>query len=76
MAVKLGRALKGVKRLPNRTFNPVFRGDVIFDDIPRTRAFIKDLDPHQLANELVSATIGERLGVRSYAWTCCCRTRR
>lgn len=64
MVVKLGRALLGIRRLPNSTFNPVFRGDVLFDDAPQSRAFIKDLDPQQLANELVTATIGLKLGLR------------
>lgn len=64
MAIRLGRALAGLKPLPVRTANQVYRGEVLFEDGEIHRGFLKDLDPRQFANELLVATLGRQLGVQ------------
>lgn len=64
MTVATGRALVGLVPLSTRTWNAVYRGEVLLEDGATVRGFIKDLDPRQLANELLAAVLGTRLGVR------------
>jgi hypothetical protein len=64
MTIATGRALVGLEPLSNKSFNAVYRGEVILDDQSVVRGFIKDLDPRQLANELLIAVLGSRLGVK------------
>lgn len=63
MAIENGRVLKGIESLRDRTANPVFRADVLLSSGEICRGFIKDLDPRQMGNELVVASLGKKLGV-------------
>lgn len=59
----LGRVLGDVEPLSKKSWNAVYRGDVLLDDDKIYRGFIKDLDERQLANELLAAVLGKGLGV-------------
>lgn len=63
MTVPTGRALVGLVPLSTRTWNAVYRGEVLLEGGATVRGFIKDLDPRQLANELLVAVLGSRLGM-------------
>ena len=64
LAVLTGRALAGIAPLNSKTFNAVYRGEVLLDTGEVVRGFIKDLDARQLASELLVAVLGSRLDVR------------
>ena len=64
MTVTTGRALVGLVPLSTQTWNAVYRGEVLLEDGTTVRGFIKDLDARQLANELLVAVLGSRLGVK------------
>lgn len=64
MAIAIGRVLAGLEPLSKKSFNAVFRGEALLEDGSIVRGFIKDLDPRQLANELLVAVLGSRLGVK------------
>lgn len=63
MPLLTGRALPGLQPHTTKTFNSVFRGDVVLENDQIERGFLKDLDPRQLANELLVAVLGRALGV-------------
>jgi hypothetical protein len=53
----------GLQPHSTKTFNSVFRGDVLLENGDIERGFLKDLDARQLANELLAAVLGHALGV-------------
>lgn len=63
MPIMNGRALPGLSAVAKKSFNPVFRGDALLDDGRVVRGFLKDLDPRQMANELLASVLGRRIGV-------------
>jgi hypothetical protein len=63
MPLLTGRALPGLQPHTTKTFNSVYRGDVLLDNDDIERGFLKDLDPRQLANELLVGVLGQALGV-------------
>lgn len=63
MPLLTGRALPGLRPHTTKSFNSVFRGDVVLGSGEIERGFLKDLEPRQLANELLVAFLGQALGV-------------
>ncbi|WP_293642894.1 HipA family kinase [Sphingopyxis sp. RIFCSPHIGHO2_12_FULL_65_19] len=61
--ISTGKVLKGLVPHTQSSANAVFRGDVYLSSGEIRRAFIKDLDPRQLGNELLVATLAKSLGV-------------
>jgi hypothetical protein len=60
--VKLGRVLAGAKPFKANNINDTYRGMVLTDDGEKI-SFIKDLEPKELANEVMTAAIGLMLGL-------------
>ena len=60
--VRLGLVLAGATPFKADNINDTYRGAVLLDDGERT-AIIKDLEPKELANELLGAAIGTLLGL-------------
>jgi len=62
--VEFGAVLAGATPFKfNANINSVFRGEVLCSDGTTVRAFIKDLDIREFANELLAAAIGLELGL-------------
>jgi hypothetical protein len=61
--VRRGIALEGALPFNAGTANVLFRGQVLDDHGEITSCFIKDLDPRQLANELMAAALGLAAGM-------------
>jgi hypothetical protein len=61
--VRRGIVLEGALPFDAGTANVLFRGQVLDDHGEITSCFIKDLDPRQLANELMAAALGLAAGI-------------
>ncbi|WP_156347576.1 MULTISPECIES: HipA family kinase [unclassified Sphingomonas] len=63
-AVQYGVVLEGAEPFKfNENVNPTWRGQVLLNDGSIARAFIKDIPLRELANEVLAAAIGLRLGL-------------
>lgn len=62
-SVRRGVVLEGALPFNAGTANVLFRGQVLDDHGEITSCFIKDLDPRQLANELMAAALGLAAGM-------------
>jgi hypothetical protein len=60
--VELGRVLAGATPFKVGNINDTFRG-VVWTDRGERTAIIKDLEPRELANEVLAAALGRRLGL-------------
>jgi hypothetical protein len=66
MAIALGRVVAGAMPLSQdqgKGVNATYVGNVDLDNGTRVRAYIKDLPPTQLANEVLAATLARSSGV-------------
>lgn len=63
MTLVTGTVLEGITKNAIASINDVYRGDVLLPDGRIERAFIKDLDPRQLGNELLVAALAMALGL-------------
>lgn len=61
--VLLARVLLGATPATKLGVNDTFRGFVHVEDGRRVHAYIKDLDPKQLANEVLASTLAKMLGL-------------
>ena len=61
--VQLATVLRGVQPLAEKGFNDSFRGQLMLGDGTIRAAIIKDLDPKQLANELMVAALAHAAGL-------------
>lgn len=61
--VRLATVLQGVQPLAEKGVNDSFRGQLMLDDGAIKSAIIKDLDPKQLANELMVAALANAVGM-------------
>lgn len=60
---RLATVLKGAKPFKNNNVNDTFRGQILLADQTVRSAIIKDLDPQQLANELMVAALARELSL-------------
>jgi hypothetical protein len=61
--VQLGTVLQGAQPLREKGINDSFRGQLLLADGTIKSAIIKDLDPKQLANELMAAALAHATGL-------------
>lgn len=61
--VQLATVLRGAQPLAEKGVNDSFRGQLMLDDGAIKSAIIKDLDPKQLANELMAAALAHAIGM-------------
>lgn len=61
--VQLATVLHGTRPLADRGVNDSFRGQLILDDRTIKSAIIKDLNPKELANELMAAALAFAMGL-------------
>ena len=63
MPIHIATALKGISANPEQSVNPVYRGEIVTNDGKIHRAFLKDLDPRQIGNELLVTALADNLGI-------------
>ena len=64
MHVQVGHVLAGVTRTSfNNNVNPVYRASIRLDSGQVVQAFVKNLSQKELANEVLAAAIGRKLGL-------------
>ena len=61
--VRLATVLRGAQPLAEKGVNDSFRGQLMLEDGAIKAAIIKDLDPKQLANELMAAALADAAGM-------------